>query len=347
MDYEDFCLTYLPNKGITGKNCITSAVASAGGDPCRIDLRDVCEVRIGHSSDTFNALVKQSTDKASPQIGDVSCHRDQCFSIIFNDDSPALDLIAETTSVRNTWVDVIQHLVVAMKSLDEEKKFKLFLKRQFKNADKDGSGSLSFEECQNVISQLNIQFDQATVKSMFEKADFLENQEKGTLNETEFIRFSYGLLNRPELMEVFLKYANETARMGVDNLRQFMDKEQKYDICREEGRHLIEAFEPSNDKTSFSLDGFSHFIMFSDVHHILNSKAVKMVYQDMSQPLSHYWIASSHNTYLLGNQISGESSVDGYIRALKEGCKCVELDCWVSFRLTCLHTLNSKVIWYF
>ena len=43
-------------------------------------------------------------------------------------------------------------------------------------------------------------------------------------------------------------------------------------------------------------------MMFSDCQDILDQSKIKLVYQNMDQPLSHYWIASSHNTYLLGNQ---------------------------------------------
>lgn len=72
------------------------------------------------------------------------------------------------------------------------------------------------------------------------------------------------------------------------------------------------------------------------------------IYQDMSHPMTHYYIASSHNTYLLQDQLRGPSSVDAYINALKMGCRCVELDCWDGESGEPIvyhgHTLTSKIL---
>eukprot|EP00931_Biecheleriopsis_adriatica_P059692 TRINITY_DN35766_c0_g1_i1.p1 TRINITY_DN35766_c0_g1~~TRINITY_DN35766_c0_g1_i1.p1 ORF type:complete len:1316 (-),score=248.67 TRINITY_DN35766_c0_g1_i1:36-3956(-) len=56
--------------------------------------------------------------------------------------------------------------------------------------------------------------------------------------------------------------------------------------------------------------------------------AKRPVFQDMTQPLSAYFIETSHNTYLEGNQLSSRSSVLRYVEVLRQGCRSVEVDVW-------------------
>jgi len=49
---------------------------------------------------------------------------------------------------------------------------------------------------------------------------------------------------------------------------------------------------------------------------------------DDNYSLNDYFMASSHNTYLVSNQLSGGASVEAYVRCMQKGCRCIEVDCW-------------------
>jgi phosphatidylinositol phospholipase C delta len=82
---------------------------------------------------------------------------------------------------------------------------------------------------------------------------------------------------------------------------------------------------PQPTATELTLDAFSNFLLSPD--NAPFSELTTEIWQDMTQPISSYYISSSHNTYLVGHQLVGVSTVEGYIRALLHSCRSVECTC--------------------
>jgi phosphatidylinositol phospholipase C, delta len=78
-----------------------------------------------------------------------------------------------------------------------------------------------------------------------------------------------------------------------------------------------------------TLDGFTTFL--TDPNNAAVSDSDDTVWQDMHRPMSEYFISSSHNTYLVGHQLVGVSTIEGYIRALLHSCRSVECNSFFKF----------------
>jgi phosphatidylinositol phospholipase C delta len=73
---------------------------------------------------------------------------------------------------------------------------------------------------------------------------------------------------------------------------------------------------------SLTLGGFTAFLLSTSNSAFTDQDG--SIHQDMTRPLSDYYVSSSHNTYLVGHQLVGDSTIEGYIRALLHSCRSVE-----------------------
>uniref|UniRef100_A0A4X1UKG0 1-phosphatidylinositol 4,5-bisphosphate phosphodiesterase n=1 Tax=Sus scrofa TaxID=9823 RepID=A0A4X1UKG0_PIG len=151
--------------------------------------------------------------------------------------------------------------------------------------------------------------------------------------------FLNNLCPRPEIDNIFSEFgAKSKPYLTVDQMMDFINLKQRDPrlneilyppLKQEQVQVLIEKYEPNSSlakKGQISVDGFMRYLS-GEENGVVSPEKLDLN-EDMSQPLSHYFINSSHNTYLTAGQLAGNSSVEMYRQVLLSGCRCVELDCW-------------------
>lgn len=126
--------------------------------------------------------------------------------------------------------------------------------------------------------------------------------------------------------------------LTVEQMRDFINNKQRDPrlneilyppLKAEQVQGLVEKYEPDSmllQRGQISVEGFARYLSGEENRIVPLEKLDQS--EDMTLPLSHYFINSSHNTYLTAGQLAGNSSVEMYRQVLLSGCRCIELDCW-------------------
>ncbi|XP_062418952.1 LOW QUALITY PROTEIN: 1-phosphatidylinositol 4,5-bisphosphate phosphodiesterase eta-2 [Pungitius pungitius] len=301
------------------KSCIRWR-PSRKNEKAKISVDAVREVREGKQSEIFQRYADGCFDP--------NC----CFSLYYGEHMESLDLVSSTGEEARTWITGLKYLMAGISDEDSLAKRQRtrdqWLKQTFTEADKNGDGSLSIGEVLQLLHKLNVNLPRQKVKQMFKEADTDDNQ--GTLGFEEFCAFYKMMSTRRDLYLLMLTYSNHKDHLDTDDLACFLHTEQKMTkVTKEHCLEIIDKFEPCSENQRegvLGIDGITNY-MRSPAGDIFNPEHYN-VNQDMTHPLCDYFIASSHNTYLMGDQLMSQSRVDMYAWVLQAGCRCVEVDCW-------------------
>jgi phosphatidylinositol phospholipase C eta len=234
------------------------------------------------------------------------------------------------------------------------------IKQIWNKYDEDHSGKLELKEFSEFLQEIRINVGKKiNAKELFFKVD---TDKSGKIEFNEFVDYFEELTSAKEFEEVFAKYSFHSQYLDIFDLVKFMYEIQNETLTIEEAvRFILNYNKEINDLTNvetlavlekyllnntrngnnlkadlsdFSENSRKHFRL--SLNHFQNfmidtisNNAMNLFDQSMDFPMNEYFVYSSHNTYLKGHQLYGESSVEMYAYAINMGCRCVELDCWV------------------
>ena len=317
-----------------------------------VRLYAVRDVRVGESARSY---------RHSLQISDE--HEPRWISIIYQTARAykAVHMVALSDESLARWRDSLLRILAQWHALVSGRVTASRAQGEWLQASWDVEKRLDQSALARLCQRMGVQISRPELDTLFLEAD---RERVGALNFEAFQRFVAALKRRPDVEQLFYQLAKrdaqESCSISLSSFTSFLHREQgEWKWTSDDIAHIYQRYRVD------TLDGFAAFLMSRDngayndpvlsggeaagkekesgsLHARTQASSGRL-----DEPLSSYYISSSHNTYLEGGQWKGDSTVEGYVRALHKGARCVELDCWDGPggqpQVTHGHTLTSRV----
>ncbi|XP_061159867.1 inactive phospholipase C-like protein 2 [Syngnathus typhle] len=294
-------------------------------EKAKLEIKSIKEVRLGKKTPVLrsNGLSDQFPDECA-------------FSIIYGDNYESLDLVASTADVVSTWVMGLRYLVsygrhpVDMVEPSQPSVRTSWISSVFELADMEKDGHVDLFRATQIIKGLNPGMKEAMIELKFKELQKAKDQYGEAINMDTFVEAYCELCTRPEIFFLLMQYSSNKEYLDCKDLMLFVEVEQGVEgVTEDTCRDMVLRYEPTaegREQIYLSIDGFTHYLLSSECH--IFDPQHKRVCQDMTQPLSHYYINSSHNASLLEDHFWGSSDISSYIRVLRMGCRSIEVVVW-------------------
>lgn len=305
----------------------------------KVPLYAIRDVRLGAEAQSYRHAL---------QIADI--HEPRWISIIYQTPKAykAVHVIALSAESLQRWRDTLLSVLAQRHALISGRVPAAMTQSHWlSNSWQRNQTALSIEDVARLLQRTGIQCSRRDLRTHFDAAD---KEQRGVLHFEAFQRFVAALKRRLDVEQLFQQWS-AADHMSLNTFADFVRDEQgelwsdkliqrvyaRYAGPNGMGCEQFLAFLASRDNAPLSCVRMSRAAGLED----------GTEREALTLPLSDYFISSSHNTYLVGGQWKGDSTVEGYVRALQQGARSVELDCWDGShgqpQVTHGRTLTSKV----
>lgn len=235
------------------------------------------------------------------------------------------NLVCSTEMERTTWVDFLEQRRRTSQSGSRANAATASVARYWSMAAQQDRQKLSFNEISVMVKRL---FGRVPAEEFADRFRQCDGDSDACLDYDEFCEF-FGYFNEAKAVRQIYgrQTADGAAGMTAEEFTRFCTANDTDSTVSPMRCAALFRLFTSQQPDRMDVAGFTAFLLHPHHNSVIDASQHRLA-DPMDLPLLQYFISSSHNTYLTGNQLNSESSCHMYREVLQAGCRCVEIDCW-------------------